>query len=75
MRKPTINLTQDSPFPGSEPEMDMRFGTWNVRDLREIGWTGMDWIDLAQDRDHWRALMDTALNLQVPQNVGKFLSN
>jgi hypothetical protein len=26
------------------------------RDLREIGWDGMDWIDLAQDRDQWRAL-------------------
>jgi hypothetical protein len=39
----------------------------NVRmDLREIGLGGMDWIDLAQDRDQWRALMNTAMNLQVP---------
>jgi hypothetical protein len=30
--------------------MDRRFGTWNKVDLREIGWDGMDWIDLAQDR-------------------------
>jgi hypothetical protein len=43
--------------------MDMRFGTW---DLREIGWDGVDWIDLAQDRDRWRALVNTAMNLQVP---------
>jgi hypothetical protein len=35
-------------------------------DLREIGWGGMDWIDLAQDRDQWRALMSTVMNLRVP---------
>jgi hypothetical protein len=35
-------------------------------DLREIGWYGMDWIDLAQDMDQWRALMNTVMNLQVP---------
>jgi hypothetical protein len=35
-------------------------------DLREIGWGGMDWIDLAQDRDQWRALVNTIMNLQVP---------
>jgi hypothetical protein len=31
-----------------------------------IGWDGMDWIDLAQDRDQWRALVNTVMNLQVP---------
>jgi hypothetical protein len=35
-------------------------------DLREIGWDGMDWIYLAQDRDHWRALVNTVMNLRVP---------
>jgi hypothetical protein len=35
-------------------------------DLREIGWAGMHWIDLAQDRDQWRALMNTVMNLLVP---------
>jgi hypothetical protein len=34
-------------------------------DLREIGWVVMDWIDLAQDRDHWRALAKTIMNLWV----------
>jgi hypothetical protein len=35
-------------------------------DLREIGWVDMDWIDLAQDRDQWRALVNTVMNLRVP---------
>jgi hypothetical protein len=35
-------------------------------DLREIGWDGMEWIDLAQDRDQWRALVNTIMNLRVP---------
>jgi hypothetical protein len=35
-------------------------------DLREIGWGGMGWIDLVQDRDQWRALLNTVMNLRVP---------
>jgi hypothetical protein len=35
-------------------------------DLREIGWDGVDWMDMAEDRDQWRALVNTVLNLQVP---------
>jgi hypothetical protein len=34
--------------------------------LREIGWDGMDWIDLTQDRDQWRALVNAVMNLRVP---------
>jgi hypothetical protein len=34
--------------------------------LREIGWDGIDWIDLAQNRDQWRALVNTIMNLWVP---------
>jgi hypothetical protein len=35
-------------------------------DLREIGWGGMDWINLAQDRDQWRAPVKTVMNIRVP---------
>jgi hypothetical protein len=35
-------------------------------DLIEIGWAGMHWIDLIQDRDQWRALVNLVLNLRVP---------
>jgi hypothetical protein len=35
-------------------------------DLREIGWDGVDWIELAQDRDQWRALVNTVMNRRVP---------
>jgi hypothetical protein len=38
----------------------------NVKmDLVEVGWSDVDWIDLAQDRDRWRALVNSVLNLQV----------
>jgi hypothetical protein len=42
-------------------------------DRKEIGWGGMNWIDLTQDRDHWRALVNTVMNLSVPKNVGEIL--
>jgi hypothetical protein len=39
----------------------------NIRmDLGEEGWGGVDWIDLAQDRNRWRALVNSVLNLRVP---------
>jgi hypothetical protein len=36
------------------------------RDLGEVGWGDVDWIGLAQDRNRWRALVNSVLNLQVP---------
>jgi hypothetical protein len=35
-------------------------------DLLEVGWRDIDWIDLDQDRDRWRALVKAVMNLQVP---------
>jgi hypothetical protein len=43
-------------------------------DLGQIAWGGVDCIDLAQDRDQSRALVNTVMNLRVPKNVRKFLS-
>jgi hypothetical protein len=51
-------------------------GVDNIKiDLREIEWCGMDWTDLAQDREQWRALVNTIMNLRFPYNAGNFLSS
>jgi hypothetical protein len=43
-------------------------------DLGEVGWGDVDWIGLAQDRNRWRALVNSVLNLRVPRNAGKLSS-
>jgi hypothetical protein len=43
-------------------------------ELQEVGWVDMDWTDLAQDRDSWRALVNVVMHLRVPYNAGNFLT-
>jgi hypothetical protein len=43
-------------------------------DLGEVGWSDVDWIGLAQDRNMWRAIVNSVLNLRVPLNTGKLSS-
>jgi hypothetical protein len=52
-------------FNSSKAPAIMRRRKCTYVDLREIGWGGMDWGALAQDRDHWRALVNTVMNLRV----------
>jgi hypothetical protein len=44
-------------------------------DLREIGWGGMDWIDVVQDRDQLRTLVNSVMNLHVQYNFAKYVSS
>ena len=46
-----------------------------MMDLQKMGREGMDWIDLDQDRDRWRALVHAVMNLRVPYNAGNFLTS
>jgi hypothetical protein len=44
-------------------------------DLREVGWGGMDWVDLDQVRDQWQAPVNTIMKPPVPYNFWKILSS
>jgi hypothetical protein len=44
-------------------------------DHQDAEWGGKDWINLAQDRDRWRALLNAVMNHWVPKNVGDFLTS
>jgi len=51
---------------------------WEVNiklDLKEVGCRGVDWIELAQDRDMWWVLVNVVMNVQVPENAGNFLTS
>ena len=49
---------------------------YNIRmDLQEVGCGYVDWIGLAQDRDRWRTLVSTVMNVRVPWNAGNFLTS
>ena len=62
---------------GKRPlERPMHIWKDNTKMVRqEVGCGGMDWIELAQDRDRWRALVTAVMNLWVPKNPGNFLTS
>jgi hypothetical protein len=53
--------------PGSLMTVARELWEDNIKmDIREVGWEDMNWIDLAPDRDRWRALVNAVMNLRVP---------
>jgi len=65
-----------------KPERKRSLGRPRIRwednikmELHEVGGGCGDWIELAQDRDSWRALVSTVMDLRVPKNSGNFLTS
>ena len=57
-------------------ERPRRRGEDNIKlDLLDLERSGMDWIDLDQDRDSWWALVNVVMNIRFPQNVRNFLTS
>ena len=51
-------------------------GENNIKiNLQEVGWGGMDWINLAQKRDRWGGRVNAVMNLRVPLSEGNFLTS
>ena len=50
-------------------------GGYIKMDLQEVGGGCEDWLELAQDRDRWRAFVSMVMNLWVPKNAGNFLTS
>jgi len=44
-------------------------------DLQEVGWGCMNWIDLAQDRDKWRTLVNAVMNIRISSTTGNILTS
>jgi hypothetical protein len=66
VKRSTYRILVGTPEGKRPLERPRHMWEYNIKmDLREIGWGGMDWIDLAQDRAHWRALVNTVMNLRV----------
>jgi hypothetical protein len=64
--------------PGGKRPLGIPRRRWvdNIKmDLSETGWDVMEWINLAQDMEQWRALLNAVMNFRVPENAGKFLSS
>jgi hypothetical protein len=49
-------------------------GFYDKTGLQEVGWGGVDWTDPTQDRNRWRAIVNTIMNLRLAKNARKFLT-
>ena len=66
MGKPGGNRTLERPRSRLENNIKM--------DLQEVGFDGVDWVDVAQDMGRWRAVVNAIISLRVVQNAGNFLT-